>query len=339
MNPDWDEPLPGPRHASTNPVVCRFLRADRAGQVGAPLLAPDDCNRCVAGDRPEPQTLDWQRAACLSPFHVQCHRFVLASGAAHGGQSGSRIVPLAGGGPGAVAGVASAAAVAAAAATPPRAEVATAPDATLAVAPGDDAAPVVESPIPSADQPAAVATPPPPREPAPPFDPGKGDGRNRTPRATRIVTPAVAVALALLVGSSAVAISFVSSTGGIKLAGPLSSQAASSSASPRATSTPPAATPVPSPSASTAPAATPTLTPGPTATPAAAPTSSRYALLRPCQSKPNCYLYTVRQGDNLRSIANYFGNPYDQILALNPGITDPTTIHAGEVLVMPPPTR
>jgi hypothetical protein len=41
----------------------------------------------------------------------------------------------------------------------------------------------------------------------------------------------------------------------------------------------------------------------------------------------------------LRSIVNYFGVPYDTVLEMNPQIDDPTNIHAGDAIRMPPPTR
>jgi hypothetical protein len=122
----------------------------------------------------------------------------------------------------------------------------------------------------------------------------------------------------------------------------------SPAASPRLQPTePPSPSLSPSPSAAAtpslaptpAPTATPSLTPTARPTPTPAPSSNRYALLTRCPSTPNCWIYTVRAGDNLRSIANYFGVAYDTVLRMNPQITDPTAIRAGDEVKLPPPTR
>lgn len=101
----------------------------------------------------------------------------------------------------------------------------------------------------------------------------------------------------------------------------------------------PSASPSPSSSPSPAPSASPTPIPTPTPTrrPTPAPTSDRYAVLTRCPSTPNCWIYTVRSGDNLHSIADWFGVSYDRILEMNPGLTTP--IHAGDRLRIPTPTR
>jgi LysM repeat protein len=60
-------------------------------------------------------------------------------------------------------------------------------------------------------------------------------------------------------------------------------------------------------------------------------------MLEPCPDKPDCYLYTIRQNDSLGRISRRFTIPVDTILELNPWITDPSIIHAGEILTLPPP--
>jgi hypothetical protein len=99
----------------------------------------------------------------------------------------------------------------------------------------------------------------------------------------------------------------------------------------------PSVVPTPSPSPVVSP--TPPPTPAPTAVPTARPTprSDRYALLEPCPSTPKCWIYTVRSGDNLTSIVNWFGVAINKVRSMNPNLANP--IRAGDKIRMPPPTR
>jgi LysM repeat protein len=118
--------------------------------------------------------------------------------------------------------------------------------------------------------------------------------------------------------------------------------AASPSASAAVISAPPSASIAPSPSASPSSspsaAATPTATPTRKPTPAPAPRSDRYKLLKACPGTPRCWIYTVRSGDNVYSIANYFGVSQKSIYARNPWLKN-TGLRAGQQLRLPPPTR
>jgi len=172
-------------------------------------------------------------------------------------------------------------------------------------------------------------------------------------RSRRTLTPAILGSLVVLVISASASLAFVMARGGLELvaAAPTSSPAPSATAAavaavvpaPTVAETPtPVLTPVPTASPSTSPSASPT--PTPTASPAAKPTakpaatSDRYAVLRPCPDVPQCWIYRVRAGDNLYSIANWFGVSLDSIYARNPW-TRTQGLRAGRELRLPPPTR
>ena len=163
----------------------------------------------------------------------------------------------------------------------------------------------------------------------------------------------VVVSALLLVAAASMSVGFLLVRGGFDV--PVASPATSQVAVAPSASTPSPAAPqpsliesVPSTPSSAQPSPPPTeppATPAP-ATPSAelpgatpAPTSDRYLLLVPCPGAADCWIYTVRSGDNLVSIANYFGVPYDTVLDMNPDIGNPTQISAGDEVRMPPPTR
>jgi hypothetical protein len=171
------------------------------------------------------------------------------------------------------------------------------------------------------------------------------------------LTPAIVGALLVLAASFALSVGFVVANGGMDLpaAASGSQQAALGSAapSPGASSESPAGAsagpPAPTePPAGTAPSVEPsgaaTQPPSPPATDAPSvastprPSSDRYALLEPCADAPDCWIYVVRTGDNLVSIARYFGVPFEVVTDLNPW-TKTTQLVAGQELRLPPPTR
>jgi LysM repeat protein len=184
----------------------------------------------------------------------------------------------------------------------------------------------------------------------------------------RLVSPAIAASVAVLAVSTIVSVGYVAAAGGLSV--PLtavlspsvaptpeavtpgaSELVAAGSAEPTVTLTPepspsavatPTGTPEPTPTATPAPtpAPTPRPTPKPTArpTPKATATSDRFAVLTPCAGQSNCYVYVIRAGDNLYSIAHWFGVSLDSIYALNPWLRT-TPLRAGEELRIPTPTR
>ena len=299
MESDLGRPMLEPETRSPDPGICPFLRAVSGDDLVEPIAVPDDANRCLASGPGLEQTHEWQQNACLVPAHMACPRYLL----------GARV-----GSP--------------APAAPPSTAVPARPGAEPPVTPPVEPIAYDEQPLvePTAGDDDAV--------PAPVAEP---EGRP-----SRTMTPAIVLSVLLLIGSAAAAVSFAAATGGLQLPTTPPVVAVVASPTPEPTPAPTiVATPVPTLEVTAAPTATPTTVPTPTFTPTlaptAAPTSDRYALLEPCPSKPDCYLYTVRSGDNLSSIANYFGVPYDTVLKLNPNLSLP--IQPGEVITLPPPTR
>ena len=170
------------------------------------------------------------------------------------------------------------------------------------------------------------------------------------------VTPATAGALAVFLVAFAISLGFMLANGGLALsdaptpapsAGVLGEVETAAphptpAHTPIATSTPaPAATPRPTATAAVVatpiPSPTPAATPAATARPTSRPTSGRYALLRACPDQADCWIYRVRSGDNLYSIARYFGVPLKTVQAWNPWTAN--GLKVGRDLRIPPPTR
>lgn len=167
------------------------------------------------------------------------------------------------------------------------------------------------------------------------------------------LSPAVIGASILLVAALAASFGFLAVRGGFELplrspqpslvaVAPVASPSPTTDASPSPVITPsPSPSPEPTVPPTATPAPTPVVTPAPTATRTAtpAPSSDRYALLTKCRTTSDCWIYVIRPGDNLRSIANYFGVSYERVLDMNPDIGDPANVRPGYRLRIPTPTR
>ena len=176
-------------------------------------------------------------------------------------------------------------------------------------------------------------------------------------RTAPTVTPAMFGALVLLAAAVTASVVFTLARGGLDLgigATPTSPAPSSSAVAvvPSASATPdpsvevspsPVDTPAPTPSPDPSPSATAEPTPASTPEPSASaplsprPSSDRYDLLTACPDKPDCWIYRVRSGDNLFSIAKYFGVPLATVKSLNPWTQ--SGLKVGRELILPPPTR
>jgi nucleoid-associated protein YgaU len=151
------------------------------------------------------------------------------------------------------------------------------------------------------------------------------------------LTPAVILAALFATACAAVSITFVAARGGLQLpVAAISSQAAAvASATPGAPApTPSQATPSPAESSPETTLAPPSPTPA-GATPGPSPTpADPLAVLPPCPGHPGCYLYTVQRGDTLSTIADRWGLSLSLVEALNPEITNPSTIAVGQTIYL-----
>ncbi len=156
--------------------------------------------------------------------------------------------------------------------------------------------------------------------------------RSRRPR------PAMMAAIGALAAAVVLAVGFAALRGGLDPAGRAPAMSIVAVASPSVPTAPSAsvlaATASASPAAATA-TARPTGQPSGSPSPAASP--DRLALLTPCPNEPDCYQYRIRRHDNLRGIASFFGVPYQTVLDLNPQIENPSIIHVGDIVILPPP--
>jgi LysM repeat protein len=61
--------------------------------------------------------------------------------------------------------------------------------------------------------------------------------------------------------------------------------------------------------------------------------------LAACSDAPACYLYVVRPGDRLSTIAGRYQITVQAILSFNPKITDPNAIFSGQTIRLPGPVQ
>lgn len=166
------------------------------------------------------------------------------------------------------------------------------------------------------------------------------------PAARRTLTPAVLVAALFATACAGVSIAFVAAHGGLEVPGAPGGSGPVALDSPSAEpgrSDGPAATLVPAPTASsTNPLSTPESSVPPAASvgPSVAPPATAVPSIDPltalpgCPGHPGCYEYTIRRGDSLSTIGDRWLIGTWILEALNPQVTDPSTIVVGQVLYL-----
>jgi LysM repeat protein len=176
--------------------------------------------------------------------------------------------------------------------------------------------------------------------------------RSREPEAgpasgRRLSGPILAAVAVLILAAALAGISLLANgdlSVGVGGASPTPSASASGGAAAAAATVAPAVT--------TAPTVPPTATPGPTAavaaatsapatparpTPTPTPRPKKYPGLTPCPGAADCYIYVVKSGDALGTIADRYGLGLDEVLARNPSIRDPGLIVRGQKIRLPTP--
>jgi hypothetical protein len=160
-------------------------------------------------------------------------------------------------------------------------------------------------------------------------------------RRTTRARPALLIATGTLGAAVVLAVAFAALRGGLNPSfGGAPARSALAAATPLpashgALSANPAASGAVSPASGT-PTASMTGSPS-SSSPSPAASPDRLALLTPCPGVPDCYQYKIRRHDNLRGIASFFGIPYQTVLDLNPQIENPSLIHVGQIIILPPP--
>ena len=147
----------------------------------------------------------------------------------------------------------------------------------------------------------------------------------------QVVTPALAASVVVLAAAFLLSLAFVLVNGGLILTAAVTPPTPSGNVLAEEQTAAPTATPAPTVPASPAPTKKPAATVPPGAT------ASRMKLLTPCPDTPKCYIYRIRSGDNLYSIAKYFGVSFSTVKAWN-AWTD-NGLKVGRELRIPPPTN